>query len=166
MHSVAIALLSSWFALAPLAGQAVPSPAAPSPEPAASATAAGATPAESPPLPPAAPPSPTPYAYVYVPPAAIPPSKILEIDMNDRVLHAPGDVRLRVMTAADIISVTVRAMGREIGLPRIAPGLFAADDRIPHVPSWLRGKTYDVQFVAAAGDGQLTTVTLPIDLAK
>lgn len=110
--------------------------------------------------------TPTPYLYVYVPPASVPPSKILEIDLNDKTLHAPGEVRVRVLTTTDVVSVVVRAMGREISVPRVIPGLFAAEDKIPHVPFFLRGHTYDVDFIAASGDGKSTTITLPIDLAR
>lgn len=111
-------------------------------------------------------PTPVPYRYSYVPPASIPPSKILEIDLNDRRLQAPGDIRVRILTSSDVVSVIVRAMGREIAVPRVIQGVFAAQDKIPHVPFFLRGRTYDVEFVAASADGQSTTITLPIDLAR
>ena len=86
--------------------------------------------------------------------------------MNDKILRSPGEVRVRILTSNDVVSVILRAMGREIAVPRVIPGVFAAQDTIPHVPFFLRGRMYDVDFVAATADGQMTTITLPIELAR
>jgi hypothetical protein len=89
---------------------------------------------------------------------------ILEIDMNERVLDAPGPIRVRILTNAAVTSVIARTMGRELGVPQEGPGVFGADDQIPNIPFFLRNRTYSVEIVAAVADGRTTSVTLPITL--
>lgn len=169
--------LALFGALAACAPQQRPT-ASPSPTPPVSATATPTTAATAPATTsgtsvPTVPPSPTvaPYSYIYTPaPAATSASpdptapQILEIDMNARVLDAPGPIRVRILTSSSVTSVTARTMGHELGVPQQAPGIFGADDEIPNIPSWLRNRTYGVEFIAASADGRTTSVTLPITL--
>jgi hypothetical protein len=124
-----------------------------------------------PPPPPAqtAPASGAPYGFVYTPPldaqAADPNApRIIEIDLNDHILSAPGPVRVRVLTSAPVNSVIVSTMGRQLTVPQTAPGVFSADDQIPNIPFFLRNRTYNIQFIASTPYGRTTTVTLPITL--
>jgi hypothetical protein len=152
-------------ALAAAAGSA--QPVAPSPS--------GAGPAATPTTLPSATPSPAAtalYHYIWTPPLANPPSPypglhapdLREIDLSGQTLVTPGELRVRVLTSLDVVSVIAHTLGREIGIPRSDPGVFTLDANIPQVPSFLAGRTYDVDFVAAVPDGRTVTVTLPLGL--
>jgi hypothetical protein len=123
----------------------------------------------APPQAPGAPASAAPYGFVYTPPAnaqnADPQApRILEIDLNANVLSAPGPIRVRVLTTAAVNAVVARTMGRELGVPEQAPGVFGADDQLPNIPFFLRNRTYNVQFVATTPDGRSVTTTIPLTL--
>lgn len=113
----------------------------------------------------------SPYNFVYTP-APVPgatnaPSDaplILEIDLTDKVLRAPGPLNIRVLTSVSVATVTMRALGRDLPLPKTGDGLFSADNQLPAVPFWLHGKTYQVDFIAAVPDGRNVKVTLPVTL--
>ena len=170
---------------------AVASAAAPAASSAAAASAPGAAASATPeaqqeetPIPPAAAspgadqpaqpqPSPTPaYHYIWrptpAPQATAYPGpdapEIREIDLGDQTLVTPGELRVRVITSRDVVSVTARTLGREIGIPRQDVGLFALSGMVPQVPGFLAARTYDVDFVAAVRDGRTAVVTLPLAL--
>jgi hypothetical protein len=124
-----------------------------------------------PPPPPAqtAPASGAPYGFVYTPPpdaqdADSNTPRILEIDLNDHVLDAPGPIRVRVLTNPAVNSVIVGTMGRQLAVPQTASGVFSADDQMPNIPFFLRNRTYDIQFIASTPYGRTTTVTIPVTL--
>lgn len=124
----------------------------------------------TPPPPAVAPPASVgPYGFVYTPPpeaqnADTNAPRILEIDLNDRVLSAPGPVRVRVVTNPAVNSVIVGTMGRQLAVPQTAPGVFSAEDQMPNIPFFLRNRTYDIQFIASTPYGRTTTVTIPVTL--
>jgi len=149
-------------------------PPTPSPSPPGAATTSPvATPAASPTpgASPAATATPT-YRFVWLPtpsPGTTPfpgphPPQILEIDLNDQTIETPGELRVRVLTSVDVVSVIARAVGREIGLSRVQAGEFGGSYQLPQVPLFLSGHTFDVDFVAAVADGRTSTVTLPLGL--
>lgn len=106
-------------------------------------------------------PTPAPQATAYPGPDA---PEIREIDLGDQTLVTPGELRVRVITSRDVVSVTARTLGREIGIPRQDVGLFALSGMVPQVPGFLADRTYDVDFVAAVRDGRTAVVTLPLAL--
>jgi len=142
--------------------------AAPSPSPAA----APPPPPPSPTLPPTPPPpetptpTPNPYGFVVTPtPAPSGSPQILEIDLNDRVLHKGGLLMLRVLTSPDVSAVVMRTLGREVGVARTGPGLFMGDTVLPSaIPFFLLHRTYAVQFVASTPDGRNATATVDVRL--
>jgi hypothetical protein len=147
-----------------------PSPAAlPSPGPAAPATASPApvpsattTPSPQPSA------SPNPFAYVVDPapgPSGAP--RIVEIALNDRVLHKGGPLLVRVTTSPDVTTVVARTMGRELGIPQGGPGYFSGQDQLPSgIPFFLLNRTYQIEFVASTADGRSTSYTLPVRLER
>jgi hypothetical protein len=139
--------------------------AAPTTVPTSVPTAVG-TPTPAPPTPT---PAPTPvYRYVFTPKYGAPIAglpRILEIDMTDRAIHTNSDIALRVVTTPEVQSVVASAMGRDIAIPQQGPGVFAAQSHIPDVPFFLL-RTYNVEFRAAAPDGQIATITLPLRLTR
>jgi hypothetical protein len=169
------ALGSLALALACAAASALPARAqaqapAPSPTPAASATPA---PTATPPLLPTFAPSllatPLPvYNFVFRPasgagatPFPVPGApEIVEIDVTDQTLAAPGPLHARVLTNDSVVSVVAQAYGYELEIPRRGPGLFAIDAIIPIVPDAARGKQFNVDIVATTKDGRTATVTL------
>jgi hypothetical protein len=88
---------------------------------------------------------------------------ILEIDLNDRTLHGPGPVNVRVLTNPPVTTVTLRAFGREISVPKTGDGQFSLDGQLPSIPFFMR-RTYDVDFIASVPDGRTAKVTLPITI--
>ncbi len=149
--------LATPSAAQPLASPAVLPSSSPAPLPSATPLTAPATP--------------SPYHFVYLPTpspgATDPPSDapaILEIDLNDQALHAPGPINIRVVTSPPVSTVTMHALGHAIPLPKIADGIFAVDNQLPAVPFWFHGKTYQVDFIAAVPDGRSTKVTIPVTL--
>lgn len=146
---------------------------APSPQPAQTATP---FPVLTPPPPYATPtplvtPPPSPYHFVFAPtpaPGAATPAPdapaILEVDLTDQAISAPGPFNIRVLTSPPVSAVTIRALGRTIELPKTATGQFSVDSQLPSLPFWLKGKTFAVDFVASVPDGRTAKVTIPVTL--
>jgi hypothetical protein len=138
-----------------------PATAAPTPAPTPVATQTPAIPSPSP--------SPSPlFAYVVDPsPAPSGAPQIVEISLNDRVLHAGGMLLVKVTTSADITTLFARAMGHQIGIPLIQSGIFAGQTQLPSgIPGFLLGREYTVDFVGTTADGRTTTASLPIRLER
>ncbi len=150
-----------------------PQPTAPPtgvPEGQASASPPVAAPSPVPALTPAPPATPSPYRFVFTPapvPGASDPASaptILEIDLTDKILRAPGPLNIRVVTSSPVSTVTMHVLGRDLALPKTGDGLFSVDNQIPSLPFWLHGKTYEVDFIAAVPDGRSVKVTIPLTL--
>lgn len=170
-------IMLSLYAVPLLIALAAPAPSpVPQPSPAPVAPPV-ATPAPSPaatttPVPPSPSPqpsgSPSPFAYVVSPtpgPSGAP--RIVEIALNDRVLHKGGQLLVRVTTSPDVTSVVARTMGRELGIPQGGPGYFSGQDQLPSsIPFFLLNRTYQIEFVAATADGRSTSYTLPVRLER
>lgn len=143
----------------------------PAPVPAATTTPIPPTPTTTP-VPPT--PSPQPstspnlFAYIVTPtpgPSGAP--RIVEIGLNDRVLHQGGMMMVRVTTSTDVTAVVARTMGHEIAIPQGGPGYFAGQEQLPRgIPFFLLNRSYQVEFVATTGDGRSTTHTLPVRLER
>jgi hypothetical protein len=165
---LAIALLAPAPSPVP---QPSPGPAAPvaSPAPAPIATTTPVPPSPAPASPSPQPSgSPNPFSYVVAPspgPSGAP--RILEIALNDRVLHKGGPLIVRVTTSPDVTSVVARTMGRELGIPQGGPGYFSGQDQLPtSIPFFLLNRTYQIEFVASTADGRSTAYTLPVRLER
>ncbi len=91
--------------------------------------------------------------------------QILEIDLNDQRLSAPGPLAVRVLTSPNVAVVNVSVSGKSASIPVVAPGDFEATTALPDLPSFLKGKSYVVQFeaVTAQGRRQSTEVTVFIN---
>jgi len=144
-----------------------PPVASPAPSPAATTTPVPPSPAPASPSPqPSG--SPSPFTYVVSPapgPSGAP--RIVEIALNDRVLHKGGPLLVRVTTSPDVTSVVARTMGRELGIPQGGPGYFSGQDQLPSsIPLFLLNRTYQIEFVAATADGRSTSYTLPVRLER
>jgi hypothetical protein len=92
--------------------------------------------------------------------------RILEIDLSDRSVRAPGPIAARVRTSDDIVSVNVRSMGRTFAVARQAPGLFEGTDRLPDIPFIFKGRSYSVDFVATDANGRSVTQTVSVYLNR
>ena len=155
----------------------LPSGAPPSPPPLSSPAASpaptpsgGPTPTPTPtPAPPGpvASPAPNPYAFVVAPPppAAASSPRILEIALNDRILHEGKMLLVRVTTSPDVSTVVARTLGHEIAVPLSTPGLFAGQQQVPTgIPFFLLNRDFQVEFVATTTDGRVASYTIPIRL--
>jgi hypothetical protein len=195
MRSLAVAALA--LAVAASANrtaadaQAAPPPAGPSAQPAPSPPvplpaplpqpAPALTPGPAPPLPAPAPtPAPTPspipvptatptvspFHYVIDPPAAGSPA-ILEIAINDRVLHPGGPYIVRVTTTPDVATVQVEAMGGSYGVPPAGPGRFLTAGSVPSViPFFFLDRSYMLTVVAQTTDGRSSSIQVPMRLER
>ena len=178
-------MTARWFFAVPIlvaalagAGIAQPSaPPAPQQPSVAPSTSPGPEPPAASPTPPTVGASPAPsatpsYRYIWTPAPANPATPypgpnapdIREIDLSAQTLVTPGELRVRVVTSSDVVSVVAHTLGREIGIPRSDVGVFSISANVPQVPAFLAGRTYDVDFVAAVADGRTVTVTLPLGL--
>jgi hypothetical protein len=166
---LALYALPLLLALTPPAPSPVPLPApgVPSAPPATPAPSPGATTTPVPPTPgPSA--SPTLFNYVVAPspgPSGAP--QIVEIAINDRVLHQGGMLLVKVTTSQDVATVVARTMGREIAVPQGAPGYFAGQEQLPGgIPFFLLNRTYQIEFIATTADRRTVTFTMPVRLER
>ncbi len=150
-----------------------PMPTPPGPPAATSAPTPVATTTPAPPTPPATPSpqasvTPNPFSYVVDPtpgPSGAP--QIIEISLNDRVLHMGGMMLVKVTTSSDVTAVVARSMGRQIAIPQGAPGYFAGQQQLPgSIPFFLLNRTYQIEFVATTADGRSTIYALPMRLER
>ncbi len=154
----------------PVAPPAPPLVTTPAPSPAATTTPAPPSPSPSPQASPSPQPSSSPalFNYVIAPspgPAGAP--RIVEIAINDRVLHRGGMVLVRVTTSPDVTGVIARTMGHEIAIPQGAPGYFAGQEQLPAgIPFFMLNRVYQIEFVATTSDGRSTTYSLPVRLDR
>jgi len=137
--------------------QATGSPA-PSPSP-------GVTPAAS-----SSPPPLVSYGYKYRPASVASADthapQILEIDLNDQQLSAPGPLAVRVLTSINVNGVYAHISGKTIGIPPLVPGDFEAMTTVPSMPAFLKGRNYTVQFEAITIDGRRTTADVSIYIKR
>jgi hypothetical protein len=144
----------------------------PAPAPTAAPTAAPSPIATTTPVPPSPTPQPsaTPSAFTYVVDPTPGPSgapRIIEIALNDRVLHKGGMLLVKVTTSPDVTAVVARTMGHEIVIPQGAPGYFAGQQQLPDgIPFFMLNRTYQVEFVATTADGRNTIFALPLRLER
>ena len=148
---------------------------APSPMPLPGPAAQNATPAPAPastttPAPPTPAPSTSPNLFNYVVAPTPGPNagpQIVEIALNDRVIHKGGMLLVRVTTSPDVTAVIARAMGHEIIVPQGAPGYFAGQEQMPSgIPFFLLNRTYQIDFVATTADGRSAVFTMPVRLER
>jgi hypothetical protein len=109
-----------------------------------------------------------PFQYVLVPPpqpAGAP--AILEVAVNDRILHPGGPYIVRVLTTPDVTTITVEAMGGSYGLPADGPGRFFTSGSVPSgVPFFLINRSYTLTVVAQTADGRSTSFVVPMRLER
>lgn len=167
----ALPLIVALFQPAP-SPQPIPTPPAPAPA-ATSAPTPVATTTPAPPSPTPTPSAqasaaPSPFTYVVDPtpgPSGAP--RIIEIALNDRVLHKGGMMLVKVTTSTDVTAMIARSMGREIAIPQGAPGYFAGQQQLPDaIPFFMLNRTYQIEFVATTADGRSTTFALPLRLER
>ncbi|MBV8726180.1 MAG: hypothetical protein JO233_00220 [Candidatus Eremiobacteraeota bacterium] len=92
--------------------------------------------------------------------------QIFEIDLNDQQLTAPGPLAVRVLTSINVNGVYAHISGKTIGVPPLVPGDFEASTNMPSMPSFLKGKSYTVQFEAITIDGRRTTADVRIFIKR
>jgi hypothetical protein len=117
--------------------------------------------------------SPSPvYNFVYKPaPAAgstpfpeLDAPEILEIDVTDQTIAAPGPLHVRVLTSDSVVSVVASSFGYEFSIPKTGTGLFRFDGVIPEVPDNVKNKRFDVDVTATSKNGRVLRLTLPFML--
>jgi hypothetical protein len=114
----------------------------------------------------------SPYRFVYTPsPTATAPPidapAILEIDMTDQIIHAPGTFVIRVVTTGVVTTVTLHVpdFGRSFEMPKIGDGQFGVSLQLPNVPAFVTGR-HNVEFIAATPNGNAARVTIPLTLER
>ncbi len=82
-------------------------------------------------------------------------------------MHANSDVALRILTTPDVTAVTVGLMaGRDLAIPQLSSGVFAAQSHLPSVPFFMFRHVRRCVFHATTADGQVATVTLQVKLVR
>jgi hypothetical protein len=90
--------------------------------------------------------------------------EIIEIDVTDQTIVAPGPLHVRILTSDSVVSVVAESYGYEVEIPKTGRGLFAFDGILPVLPDAVKGKFFDVDVVATSKDGRSITLTLPFML--
>jgi hypothetical protein len=145
-----------------------------SPAPISSGAATPATSASASGAPSQAPgPSPTPvYNFVYkstpspgsTPFPELNAPEILEIDVTDQTIAAPGPLHVRILTSDSVVSVVASSFGYEFSIPKMGIGVFRFDGVIPVVPDTVKNKRFDVDVTATSKNGRILRLTLPFML--
>jgi hypothetical protein len=139
-------------------------PGSPAPPPGPSEAPGGTTPGPAPAPSPTVTPN---YTFRFIPkPAAVAPgaAQILEVDLNSNVLRAQGDIDMRVLTTVNVVKVVSRSGGRSGELAKVADGEFVAAGKLPKLPFFVGGVSFNLEFVASTADGRSTSVTIPVKL--
>jgi hypothetical protein len=153
--------------------QPAPSPAttAPpvvAPTPGATTTPVPPTPTPSASASPLPTPTPAPFNYVVAPtpgPSGAP--QIIEIAINERVLHAGGMLLVKITTSPDVTTVVARTLGHQLAIPQGSAGYFAGQEQLPgNIPFFMLNRTYQVEFVASTADGRRASYSLPLRLER
>lgn len=91
------------------------------------------------------------------------PVQIVSVEIEPSPVHLGGTVNGRVMTSSNAASVTAQFGAFRVNVPKIAPGTFALQARVPRVPWWHR--QIDVVIIAVRTDGATISAVIPVDLA-
>ena len=91
---------------------------------------------------------------------------IVEIDLNEQRVSAPGEIVARVVTSPNVNRVVAHVAGRSINIPQIQRGRFEGKGPVPALPFFLRGRDYDVVFEAETRDGRSAHATVPIHVLR
>ncbi len=131
----------------------VPAPLPESPSPAASAAATL---------------SPASYGYRFVPhqPANPAPGtpQIFAVYLNAEHLKSHGPILIRVETNDSVVKVQSKSNGRGGAIPMVAPGVFAAESKLPAIPFIASGISTDLVFIGTSADGRTVVVRVPVEL--
>jgi hypothetical protein len=137
----------------PSASPGLAAPAAESPSPAASAAATL---------------SPASYGYRFVPhqPANPAPGtpQIFAVYLNAEHLKSHGPILIRVETNDSVVKVQSKSNGRGGTIPMVAPGVFAAQSKLPAIPFIASGISTDLVFIGTSADGRTVVVRVPVEL--
>jgi hypothetical protein len=90
--------------------------------------------------------------------------EILEIDVTDQTIAAPGPLHVRVLTSDSVVSVLAASFGYEFSIPKTGVGVFRFDGQIPPVPDTVKNKRFDVDVTATSQNGRVLRLTLPFML--
>lgn len=139
------------------------SPPSPSPAPMVT-TAPTAAPSPLPsalpsPVPTATPtPAPTPLVL----PDGAPP-QIVDVHLNQNVIHSGDTISGTVTTSTNVASVEVRIASYSFGVPRTGFGQFALSYQAPHIP-WFAHGNYTAQVIARNAQGAAAERDIPVSL--
>jgi hypothetical protein len=137
----------------PSASPGLAAPAAESPSPAASAAATL---------------SPASYGYRFVPHQPVNPApgtpQIFAVYLNAEHLKSHGPILIRVETNDSVVKVQSKSNGRGGTIPMVAPGVFAAQSKLPAIPFIASGISTDLVFIGTSADGRTVVVRVPVEL--
>jgi len=112
--------------------------------------------------------SPASYGYRFVPhqPANPAPGapQIFAVYLNAEHLKSHGPILIRVETNDSVVKVQSKSNGRGGAIPMVAPGVFAAESKLPAIPFIASGISTDLLFIGTSTDGRTVTVRVPVEL--
>jgi len=88
------------------------------------------------------------------------PVKIQSVTLSSAVVHGGDDASGRVITTSNAAALTARIGTYQVGVPRLAPGIFQISIRVPRLPTL--GSTVDIVLTAIRADGQTDQRTVPV----
>jgi hypothetical protein len=111
---------------------------------------------------------------VTVAPAAVPtassvpvrapdaPPQIFEVQIPSEAVHPGETVSGNVLTSSNVAAVEVRLARYSMSLLKVGEGRFTLTMTVPHIPFFLRWRTYMIDIVAHNVRGDVVEQTLPI----
>jgi hypothetical protein len=112
--------------------------------------------------------SPASYGYRFVPhqPANPAPGtpQIFAVYLNAEHLKSHGPILIRVETNESVVTMQSKSNGRGGAIPMVAPGVFAAQSKLPAIPFIASGISTDLVFIGTSADGRTVVVRVPVEL--
>jgi hypothetical protein len=87
---------------------------------------------------------------------------IRRVELNKQHFSSHDQIRMKVITSANVVKVTNHEIGHGGTLRKQSPGIFVAAGRVSGVPFFLKGMHVDMHYTATTANGETTTVTAPV----
>lgn len=88
--------------------------------------------------------------------------QIFEVQLPSAVVHPGQSVVGNVVTSTNVATVEVRVARYSVAMLKVGEGRFTLTMTVPHLPFFLRWRTYTVAVIAHNARGDAVEQTLPI----
>jgi hypothetical protein len=106
------------------------------------------------------------YAYIITPtpaPLSEPDAPvILRVKLNKQHFASGDEIRMQVVTSANVVKVSNHELGHGGTLRQVSSGVFTGRGRVSGVPFFLKGMHVSMHYTATTKTGAQVTVTAPV----